>query len=126
MSFYMSVMINEAIASKITKILSLQNMKICSFDKMHPIQPNEIFFQISLWHILAKSRSNVFLKNLIPNMLQLWRLSGSLLRMFTKFPPKWRKISKIRKRYNVYNKISCILGSYEGIWRQSCCHFWRK
>ena len=45
MSFYMSVMINGAIASKITKILSLENVKICPFDKMHPIQPNEFFFK---------------------------------------------------------------------------------
>src|SRR6266568_8793220 len=45
MSSEMSVMLKEAISSNITKILSLENVKICPFDKMHPIQPNEIFFK---------------------------------------------------------------------------------
>src|SRR6266581_2694285 len=45
---YMSIMINEAQSSNIAKIYlkieSIENLeKNCPFDKMHAIQPNEIF-----------------------------------------------------------------------------------
>ncbi len=44
MSFYMSVMISEALSLKITEILSLENVQNSPiFGKMPPIQRNEIF-----------------------------------------------------------------------------------
>ena len=44
MSFYMPVMISEALSSKITEILSFENVqKFHIFGKMPPIQRNEIF-----------------------------------------------------------------------------------
>src|SRR6266496_3454915 len=99
MSFYMSVMINEAIASKITKILNLQNMKICSFDKMHPIQPNEIFFQISLWHILAKSRSNVFFEKFDPQyatvMTFKWLIVAKVYQILAKMKENFKNTKKV-------------------------------
>src|SRR6266568_9543112 len=98
MSFYMSVMINRAIASKITKILSLENVKICPFDKMHPIQPNEFFFQISLRHILAKSRSNVFFEKFDPQyatgMTFKWLIVAKVDQISSKMKKHFKNMKK--------------------------------
>src|SRR6266496_4321439 len=99
MSFYMSVMINGAIAPKITKILSLENVKICPFDKMHAIQPNEFVFQISLRHILAKSRSNVFFLKFDPQyatvMTFKWLIVAKVYQILAKMKENFKNTKKV-------------------------------
>src|SRR6266496_4921333 len=98
MSSYMSVMINEPISSNITKILSLENVKICPFAKMLPIQPNEFFFQISSRHILAKSRSNVFFEKFDPQyatvMTFKWLIVAKVDQIFAKMKEHFKNMKE--------------------------------
>ena len=90
-------MINEALSSKLTKILSLANLSI--FNKMHPVQPNEIFFQISLRHILAKSRSNVFFEEFDPQyatgMTFKWLTTAKVDQISTKMKGHFKNMKKV-------------------------------
>ena len=63
MSFYMSLMINEALSLTITEILSFENLqKSPLFSKMHPIQPNEIFSKFPCDIYWPRVRSMLFWK----------------------------------------------------------------
>src|SRR6266568_9211623 len=80
MSFYMSVMINEALSIKITEILSFENLQKSPFlVKCTPFSQMKFFSNILAMYI-GQEHDLCFLKNLIPYMLWLWRTSGSLLK----------------------------------------------
>src|SRR6266581_3987218 len=116
MSFYESLMINEALSLTITEILSFENLqKSPLFSKMHPIQPNEIFSKFPCDIYWPRVRSMLF-ENFDPPyaivMAYKWLTSEKSVRHPTKTIKNVKKLEMVRRlklNFALFRKFLSIL-----------------